>query len=116
MHGRVAIVGIDGFSPIHMDRFIAEKNLPAISSIAESGVRLPLISTLPACTPIAWATISTGAPPSKTGIEGFLIHRAGDHFEQRISGCYAHRCLAQPIWETVTLAGKRSYVVKFPLS
>jgi predicted AlkP superfamily phosphohydrolase/phosphomutase len=109
-------VGIDGFSPIYMDRFITTGKLPAIAGVVKEGVRAALVSTLPATTPVAWASISTGAPPSITGIEGFLIHRPGDRLDQRVSGCYSYRCRAQPIWETVTLCGKRSYVVKFPLS
>lgn len=113
---RVVIVGIDGFSPIYMDRFIARGKLPAIAGTVKAGVRAALVSTLPATTPVAWASISTGAPPSVTGIEGFLIHRPGDRLDQRVSGCYSYRCRAQPIWETATLYGKRSYVVKFPLS
>lgn len=113
---RVAIVGIDGFSPIYMDEFLSQGNLPAISALVQNGVQVPLVSTLPATTPVAWATISTGAPPSVTGIEGFLIHRYGDRLDQRVSGCYSHRCRAQPIWETSNIAGKRSYVIKFPLS
>jgi predicted AlkP superfamily phosphohydrolase/phosphomutase len=113
---RVAIVGIDGFSPLYMDRFLSQGKLPAISAIVREGAQVPLVSTLPATTPVAWATIATGAPPSSTGIEGFLIHRPGDRLDQRVSGCYSYRCRAQSIWETASLAGKRSYVIKFPLS
>lgn len=113
---RIALVGIDGFSPVYMDELIRDERLPSLSKLVRSGVRVPLVSTLPATTPVAWATIATGAPPSVTGIEGFMLHRPGDRLDRRISGCYAYRCRAEPIWETATAAGKRSYVVKFPLS
>jgi predicted AlkP superfamily phosphohydrolase/phosphomutase len=114
--GRVALVGIDGFSPERMDRYVAEGKLPAIAAVARAGVRVPLVSTLPASTPVAWATVATGAPPSVTGIAGFLVHQPGRRLDERVSGCYSHRCRTQPIWEAATRAGKRSYVVKFPLS
>lgn len=113
---RAVIVGIDGFSPQYMDRFIAEAKLPALCELVRRGVRVPLISTFPATTPVAWASVATGAPPSKNGIEGFLLHSPGERLDQRRSGCYSNRCKSQFLWEAVTLAGKRSYVVKFPLS
>jgi len=51
-----------------------------------------------------------------TGIEGFLLRVAGKRLDERVSGCYAHRCKAEPLWETARQSGLRSYVVKFPLS
>lgn len=99
-----------------MGRYIREGSLPALAEIARTGAQAPVISTLPATTPVAWATMATGALPSRTGIEGFLVHLPGDRLDQRVSGCFAYRCRAQTIWDTVAAAGKRSLVVKFPLS
>ncbi len=112
---RLAVIGIDGFSPVWMDRFIREGELPAIGAIASEGVTVRLRSTLPATTPVAWPTVATGCSPAVTGIEGNLIHRPGNRLDQRL-GCYAHRCQAEPLWETVKAAGRRSFVVKFPVS
>lgn len=111
---QLAVVGIDGFSPVELDRFLSEGHLPALNTLARNGARIPLVSTLPATTPVAWASIVTGAPPSVTGIEGFLVHRPGDRLDRRVSGCYSYRCRAEPIWETATTSGKRAFVVKFP--
>ena len=113
---KIALVGIDGFSPVYMKRFLEAGVLPAIEKVKNQGVSIPLISTLPATTPVAWATIATGATPAKTGIEGFLVHLPGNPLDKRVSGCYAHRCKAEAIWETASMEGKRSYVVKFPIS
>jgi predicted AlkP superfamily phosphohydrolase/phosphomutase len=113
---RVAVVGIDGFSPVHMDRYVQAGQLPAIAEVVRQGASAPLVSTLPATTPVAWATVLTGAPPSVTGISGFLLHQPGKFLNQRVSGCYSHRCHAQQIWSRVTESGKRAYVVKFPIS
>lgn len=111
----VAVIGIDGFSPIYMDRFIREGKLPAIGSIATEGVTSSLTSTLPATTPVAWTTAATGCTPRVTGIDGNLLHRPGDRLDRRL-GCYSNRCQAEPLWETASLNGKRSYVIKFPVS
>jgi len=112
---RIAVVGIDGFSPIRMDRFLRQSKLPGLGAVASEGVTAGLRSTLPATTPVAWATIATGCSPAVTGIDGNLIHRPGNRLDQRL-GCYAHRCEAEPLWQTASLAGKRSFVVKFPVS
>lgn len=112
---RVALVGIDGFSPLWMDRFLAQGKLPWLGAIASNGCTVPLRSTLPATTPVAWATVATGCSPARNGIDANLIHRPGDRLDRRL-GCYAHRCQAEPLWATVSRAGKRSYVVKFPVS
>ena len=112
---RVALVGIDGFSPIWMDRFLRQGKLPWLGAVASSGVSVALRSTLPATTPVAWATVATGCSPAVTGIDANLIHRPGDRLDRRL-GCYAHRCQAEPLWATASRAGKRSYVVKFPVS
>jgi len=112
---RVALVGIDGFSPLWMDRFLGQGKLPCLGAIASGGATVALRSTLPATTPVAWATVATGCSPAVTGIDANLIHRPGDRLDRRL-GCYAHRCQAEPLWATASRAGKRSYVVKFPVS
>lgn len=109
------MIGIDGFSPVWMDRFLRQGKLPWLGSVAASGVSVALRSTLPATTPVAWATVATGCSPAVTGIDANLIHRPGDRLDRRL-GCYAHRCQAEPLWATASRAGKRSFVVKFPVS
>jgi predicted AlkP superfamily phosphohydrolase/phosphomutase len=101
---------------VWMERFLRRRELPALAKLLDEGVTASLVSTLPATTPVAWTSIVTGATPAVHGIESFLVHLPGDPLDQRVSGCYAHRCRAEPIWETVTLAGKRSLIVKFPVS
>src|SRR5215218_10122621 len=115
MRRRMALVGIDGFSPLWMDRFLRAGKLPCLGAVAASGSTTALRSTLPATTPVAWATVATGCSPALTGIDGNLIHRPGQRLDRRL-GCYAHRCHAEPLWATASRAGKRSYVVKFPVS
>lgn len=116
MARRVAVVGIDGFSPDRMDRYLEAGALPAIGRVRREGVSAPLVSTLPATTPVAWATIATGALPSATGIEGFLVHQPGDRLDHRVSGCYSYRCRAETLWEVMASSGRRAHVVKFPVS
>lgn len=123
MHGspsnagrRCVVVGLDGFAPAWLARFVRAGELPAIGAIAREGAQADLVSTLPATTPVAWASAVTGCSPATTGIEGILIHRPGQRLDERISGCYAPRCAAEPLWAAATRAGRSAHVVKFPLS
>jgi predicted AlkP superfamily phosphohydrolase/phosphomutase len=113
---RIAVVGIDGFSPMFLERYLNEGVMPSLQKLAARGVTVPLVSTLPATTPVAWAAMSTGTHPSRNGIEGFLLHRPGRRFDDRVNGVYADQLLAEPIWQTAFLHGRSSFVVKFPLS
>lgn len=115
-HSRIAVVGIDGFAPMLLDRYLNDGVMPSLRALVARGVTVPLVSTLPATTPVAWAAMSTGTHPSKNGIEGFLLHRPGRRFDDRINGVYADQLAAEPIWQTAFLHGRSSYVVKFPLS
>lgn len=116
VHAKTVFIGVDGFSPATMQRYIEAGALPAMAALAADGVQVPLVSTLPATTPVAWASIVTGAPPSVTGIEGFLVRVPGGRLDERVSGCYSYRNKAQPLWEAAHEAGLRAYVLKFPLS
>ncbi|MGY4568073.1 MULTISPECIES: alkaline phosphatase family protein [Bradyrhizobium] len=113
---RIAVVGIDGFSPSTLQHYLGDGVMPALASLVARGARVPLISTLPATTPVAWTAMSTGCYPSKNGIEGFLLHRPGRRLDDRISGVYAEQMTAEPLWQTACLNGLSSYVVKFPVS
>ncbi len=113
---KTVVVGVDGFSSSYVDCLIADGKMPALAALGRDGAQVSLVSTIPATTPVAWASLVTGAPPSVTGIEGFLIRQLGARLDDRVSGCYSHRCKAEPLWEAATRAGKRAYVIKFPLS
>src|ERR1044072_9894280 len=104
-HSRVAIVGIDGFSPLSIARYLDDGVMPSLQALVARGVSVPLVSTLPATTPVAWAAMSTGAHPSTNGIEGFLLHRPGRRLEDRISGGSSESITAEPIWPTAGLNG-----------
>lgn len=115
MGRRVVVVALDGFSPDWLERFLGEGALRELEGLAAHGVRGRLISTIPATTPVAWATAMTGCDPAKTGITAALLHRPGEPLDQRV-GCYSHRCAAEPVWETAALNGLSACVVKFPVS
>ena len=69
---RVVVLGIDGADHEVVVRLLAEGKLPHFAALAARGGFLPLATTNPAQSPVAWAAFSTGSNPGKTGIYDFL--------------------------------------------
>lgn len=69
---RVVVIGLDGLEPKLVDRFIAEKKLANFSKLAAEGSYSRLKTTLPALSPVAWATFQTGVNPGAHNIFDFL--------------------------------------------
>jgi predicted AlkP superfamily phosphohydrolase/phosphomutase len=69
---RVIIVGFDGVDAELTEQWMDEGKLPNLARLRESGTFRPLRPTLPAQTPVSWATFSTGIDPGRTAIFDFL--------------------------------------------
>jgi predicted AlkP superfamily phosphohydrolase/phosphomutase len=71
---KVFVLGIDGFDPKLMERFIADGDLPNFERLAREGDFHPLQTTMPPLSPVAWSTFITGMDPAGHGIFDF-VHR-----------------------------------------
>ncbi len=69
---RLIVVGLDGQDPQLTDRFMQEGKLPNFEKLAETGSYLPLKTTFPSVSPVAWSSFSTGTNPAKHNIFDFL--------------------------------------------
>ncbi len=69
---RVVLLGFDGASQHLAQQFIAEGRMPWCKKLMETGSFLPLGSSNPAESPVAWASVNTGMNPGKTNIFGFI--------------------------------------------
>ncbi|MDH3255071.1 MAG: alkaline phosphatase family protein [Acidobacteriota bacterium] len=69
---RLIVVGLDGQDPRLTNRFLEEGKLPNFAKLAESGCYLPLATTFPSVSPVAWSSFSTGVHPAKHNIFDFL--------------------------------------------
>ncbi len=69
---RVVVIGLDGCSPLIMERMMGEGKLPNFSELRESGEFRPLRTTCPPISPVAWSTFATGTNPGKHNIFDFL--------------------------------------------
>jgi predicted AlkP superfamily phosphohydrolase/phosphomutase len=69
---RLIVVGLDGQDPRLTDRFLREGKLPNFEKLAKQGSYLPLRTTFPSVSPVAWSSFSTGVHPAKHNIFDFL--------------------------------------------
>jgi len=70
--GRVVILGFDGVDAALVEKMLADGRLPNLAQLKARGGYSPLTPTVPAQTPVSWATFSTGLDPGGTQIFDFL--------------------------------------------
>jgi len=70
--GRVVVLGFDGADAERARTMMDAGKLPNLAKLREQGTFAPLHSTVPAESPVAWASANSGANPAKTGIPGFV--------------------------------------------
>jgi len=71
---RVLVLGIDGMSPVLLQRYVDEGRMPNFAGLISRGSFLPLRSSIPPQSPVAWSNFITGMNPGQHGIYDF-IHR-----------------------------------------
>jgi len=71
---KLLILGIDGMDPQLLQRFMDQEKMPNFAALAARGSFLPLQTSIPPQSPVAWANLITGMNPGSHGIFDF-IHR-----------------------------------------
>ena len=71
---KLIILGIDGMDPQLLKQFMAEGKMPNFSTLARHGSFLPLTTSIPPQSPVAWSNFITGMNAGGHGIFDF-IHR-----------------------------------------
>lgn len=69
---RVVVLGFDGADAQLTEQLMTEGRLPNLAKLAEQGGYARLAPTVPAQTPVSWATFTTGRDPGGTQIFDFL--------------------------------------------
>ncbi|MBS0204812.1 MAG: alkaline phosphatase family protein [Planctomycetes bacterium] len=69
---RMIVLGIDGMDPQLMRRFIDEGRLPNCQRLIERGSFLPLGTSCPPQSPVAWSNFVSGCNPGGHGIFDFI--------------------------------------------
>lgn len=71
---KVIVLAIDGMDPKLVRRFVARGGMPTFAKFIEKNTFMPLGTSLPPQSPVAWSDFITGAGPGVHGIFDF-IHR-----------------------------------------
>jgi predicted AlkP superfamily phosphohydrolase/phosphomutase len=69
---RVIVLGLDGLDPGIIRQLIANGRAPNFARLAERGSFLPLATTRPALSPVAWSSFITGMTPGGHAIADFI--------------------------------------------
>jgi predicted AlkP superfamily phosphohydrolase/phosphomutase len=69
---RIVVLGFDGVDSAVVDQMLARGELPNLEALRRRGGYSPLVPTIPAQTPVSWATFSTGLDPGGHQIFDFL--------------------------------------------
>jgi predicted AlkP superfamily phosphohydrolase/phosphomutase len=75
---RVVILGFDGVDAGIVEQMMAAGRLPHLAALKKRGGYSPLTPTVPAQTPVSWATFSTGLDPGGHEIFDFLKRNPAD--------------------------------------
>ena len=69
---RTLVLGFDGADFHIADEMIEKGELPHLARLKREGTFAPLGTTVPAESPVSWASLNSGQNPAKTGIPGFI--------------------------------------------
>lgn len=76
---RVLVIGFDGMDPKILTRLMEEGKVPSFEKLSKMGDFLPLTSSIPPQSPVAWSNFITGMNPGGHGIYDFM-HREPDTY------------------------------------
>lgn len=71
---RLIVLGVDGMDPRLVDKYMRAGKLPNLEKLADSGTYMPLATSFPPQSPVAWSTFITGMEANGHGIYDF-VHR-----------------------------------------
>ena len=76
---QVIMLGFDGLDPKLCQRLLDEGRLPNFARLAARGSFLPLRTSTPPHSPVAWSSIITGADPGEHGIFDWIHREPADY-------------------------------------
>jgi predicted AlkP superfamily phosphohydrolase/phosphomutase len=108
---RAVVVGLDGVPSSYLEERVAAGAMPVFAELLGQGRLVPMNSSVPPVSSVAWACLSTGVNPGRHGIYGFTELRPGT-YDLRFPN--ATSLLVPRIWERLADDGLRSVVLNIP--
>jgi predicted AlkP superfamily phosphohydrolase/phosphomutase len=110
---KTLLVGLDAACWAYLDPLLAAGRLPNLQQLMSGGSWGVLQSTLPAATPVAWASIITGKNPGKHGVFDMMWRRPGGYDLAMTHAGVRH---GTPFWRRLNEAGVRVGLVNIPFT
>lgn len=110
---RVFVISIDGVPYDFMQKHIRTGDFPNFKKLAEKGAFRRMNSVQPCISSVAWSSYMTGKNPAKHNIFGFVDRKPGT-FDIFVPTS-AHMT-SDTIWEIMSRAGKRVFVMNVPVT
>jgi predicted AlkP superfamily phosphohydrolase/phosphomutase len=85
---KVIVLGFDGIDPHLLEAWMSQGKLPHFHRLRSTGSFLPLRSSIPAQSPVAWSNFITGTDPGGHGIFDFL-HRDPERYFPEFSASHS---------------------------
>ena len=98
---RVVVFGVDGLDPVMLQERIDRGELPNFARLVERGALLPLGTSWPPQSPVAWSNFITGTNPGKHGLYDFI------HFDPRSYGVVSSMSHTEEVGLELPLFGYR---------
>jgi len=122
---KVIILGIDGMDFSFTQELLSQGKLKNIEILIKNGSFLPLISSNPSQSPVAWASLATGKDPGEHGIFDFIrINRKNYIPYLSIFNIKASPFASKPkyeriiktktFWEKLSNKGEKVKILKWP--
>lgn len=114
---KLLLLGVDGMDPSLTSKYVAQGKLPNIKKMLErgaSGKDLIMLGGHPTVTPPMWTTLATGCYANVHGITGFWRSpdtKTKDYVEYNLD---SRNCTAEPLWNVLADAGKKTLVWHWP--
>ena len=114
---KVLILGIDGFDPHLVNKYIKEGLLPNTVDFLKRGsanVGLEMIGGHPTVTPPMWTTLATGATAHVHRITGYYRHDEHHRDVLKSQKFDSTNCHAEQLWNVTAEAGYKTLVWHWP--
>ncbi len=123
---RLVILGFDGADPDLYEKWRDEGKLPNLKRLEEKGGYSTLATTVPAQSPVAWSSFSTGNNPGKHNIFDFIIRDPKTYQPGIGMVTVKKKRFGKPeitssqegetFWEILSKNGIKSEVIRVPLT
>lgn len=108
---KLVVVGIDGMDPNLLREYMDAGLMPNFKALADAGTFVPLGTSNPPQSPVAWSNFITGMDPGGHGVFDFLHRDPRTYLPISSSGAMEQRV---PFWDVLADAGVKCEVWRIP--